>query len=821
MVQATPSLTIDVESEADVELKIINPLLTDPNYLAVRAECIKAKGYLPAIELDKASGKSKGYYPDYSVWQNTLPILIVEAKAPTVAADIGYREACLYARHLNQLYRHNINPCQLVISCNGSSLLAGHWDSQPELKIEVSDLVVGSSALESLKYLCHGDVIAAIGDDFLKQLRAGKLFRPFNAAGGQAIVNAKKPFNTFAAELSPILRRYFTSTGQNTDRDIYERGYVNSEDATEYDKILELLLKDRITTRRGSLSQDLEPTRAREPKLAAAISAFKANPSVDGQLQLITGGVGSGKSLFVRRFKELLLPNEEREDTHWAFIDYNTAPVVLEAAEGWLCQKFIESFQAERAGFDVYDGENLSKIFSRDLQKKKGIYAELAKISKDTAALRRIEDLQSWQEDPLKMALGICRHFSGDRGHVVVVVMDNVDRLELKTQLAAFQLSLWFMDQTKAFVILQMRDETYERFKNRPPLDTYRSGVNFHISPPRFLDVVKRRLELSLEFLSKSSDNTLTYYLKNGAKITYPKTMIGEYLKGVYLELFENNHNISRVLQGLAGRDVRKALEMFVSILNSGHLREEAITSVAKGAGSIAIEESVILKILMRTEYSFFSEFSGFIHNIFYVDEHWHMPNSFVIVDILFWLCERRKTRGQIGLEGYFAVEIISDELQLRGHVREDVLSACKWMLEKLLIEADHINHLRLDLDDCVKVTASGFIHMRVLCEQIEYIYGILVSTPLFDQRTASQIGEFVRIESMHDEINLYQQVRCVDLFLVYLKRQYDLMKSSFPDFGGMDTGASYAIKQINSALGHFRNPAGRQIRSQNILDVL
>ena len=75
MVQATPSLTIDVELEADVELKIINPLLTDPNYLAVRAECIKAKGYLPAIELDKASGKSKGYYPDYSVWQNTLPIL--------------------------------------------------------------------------------------------------------------------------------------------------------------------------------------------------------------------------------------------------------------------------------------------------------------------------------------------------------------------------------------------------------------------------------------------------------------------------------------------------------------------------------------------------------------------------------------------------------------------------------------------------------------------------------------------------------------------------------------------------------------------------
>jgi hypothetical protein len=57
-------------------------------------------------------------------------------------------------------------------------------------------------------------------------------------------------------------------------------------------------------------------------------------------------------------------------------------------------------------------------------------------------------------------------------------------------------LSLWFLDQSKVFIILQMRDETYERFKNQKPLDTYKSGVVFHISPPRFLDVVKRRLEL-------------------------------------------------------------------------------------------------------------------------------------------------------------------------------------------------------------------------------------------------------------------------------------------------------------------------------------
>jgi hypothetical protein len=235
------------------------------------------------------------------------------------------------------------------------------------------------------------------------------------------------------------------------------------------------------------------------------------------------------------------------------------------------------------------------------------------KVSNTEAQKARVDDLQKWHDDPQRLAFGICRHFASERKDIVVVVMDNVDRLNLQNQLAAFQLSLWFLDQSKAFVILQMRDETYERFKDKPPLDTFRSGVVFHISPPRFLDVVKRRLELSLDFLSYNTPDRLEYHLSSGARITYPNSMLGEFIKSIYLELFDRKHNVSRVLQGLAGRDVRRALDMFVSILNSGHLQEEAITSTAKGAGDISIPEYRVLKILMRTEYRFFNDNSGFV----------------------------------------------------------------------------------------------------------------------------------------------------------------------------------------------------------------
>ena len=395
--------------------------------------------------------------------------------------------------------------------------------------------------------------------------------------------------------------------------------------------------------------------------------------------------------------------------------------------------------------------------------------------------------------------------------------MDNVDRLDLKNQLLAFQLALWFMEKSKAFILLQMRDETYERFKSQPPLDTFRTGVTFHINPPRFLDVVKRRLELCLEYLSKNTADTLQYDIGAGAKITYPNTMLGEFLKGIYLELFEHKKNISRVLQGIAGRDVRRALEMFVSILTSGHLSPETITSHGRGAGGIALPEHTILKILMRTEYRFFSDNSGFVSNIFHVDEKWVQPNNFLIPEILFWLCHNRKRQGSIGLEGYFSIQAIADELQPKGFIMDDVLAACSWLLERKLVEADHMNTTEVEFSDSIKVTASGFIHIRILCERVEYLYGVLPVTPISDKNTAAKIGSYVQRENTHHQASANQKANCVGDFAQYLEYQHRQLTAAYPAFGNEHSGASFVLSQIQSTLSHFRNPSiGHQ---GNLLD--
>ena len=102
-------------------------------------------------------------------------------------------------------------------------------------------------------------------------------------------------------------------------------------------------------------------------------------------------------------------------------------------------------------------------------------------------------------------------------------------------------------------------------------------------------------------------------------------------------------------MEALAGKDVRRALDMFVSIITSGHLGEDQITSSVRGGGEIRITEHNLLKILMRADYLLFSDGSGFVSNVFHFENEWNRPSNLLIPEILFYLASSRKRVGQIG----------------------------------------------------------------------------------------------------------------------------------------------------------------------------
>src|SRR5215813_890300 len=584
-----------------------------------------------------------------------VPVLIAENATRSAPSLDRYRDLCGYARSINSKYSGGLNPCRFVLVEDGTKVFAGHFDAnRPALELDLVDIAPGTVATSNLASFCGIAVLEAHARTYLGKLKIERGIRPFASAGGQPLLLSKRALNSFAAALSPVLRRYFSSNVQENIREIAEKAYVSSAEITEYDRVLEALLKDRVSPRRDSIVEPIRTSRHDEPRLTKAIRDYSGAEQKGGQLQIIQGGVGSGKSLFARRYRDLLEPEEMKGSNFWAFVDFGASPPSLKEAERWFCQSFVESFERENPSIGIYDPDVQKGIFSRKIQQRRGYYETLRTASHEDEIRARATDLATWQADPIALAEGIAEYISGIKQKNLVVVMDNVDKLDLQTQLDAFQLSLWFMDRSKAFVILQMRDETYERYKNRRPLDTFRSGIAFHIAPPRFIDVVKRRLDLAVEYLAAHAGSTQEYMLDNGARVILPKGEFGNFLRTIYVLLFAHRTNVARVLESLAGRDTRKALEMFAAIVTSGHISTSAITSNVRGQGEFPINEYHIIRILMRTEYRFFSEQSGYICNIFYYDNDWNRPDNFLLIEILFFLARRLKRAGDIGLEGYF-----------------------------------------------------------------------------------------------------------------------------------------------------------------------
>jgi hypothetical protein len=145
-------------------------------------------------------------------------------------------------------------------------------------------------------------------------------------------------------------------------------------------------------------------------------------------------------------------------------------------------------------------------------------------------------------------------------------------------------------------------------------------------------------------------------------------------------------------------------------------------------------------------------------------------------------------------------------------------LRALNLLLKRQLIAADHMNFSKVEFDDCVRILASGFIHLRVLSGRIEYLYGVLVATPLTDKRVAERLADIVKNESLRGTVNSYQTVAGVDEFYRYLVDEEKFLSNPFLQTS--ETGRSYVLHKIEEGIEHFRNAGLKFAQGPDILDI-
>jgi hypothetical protein len=310
----------------------------------------------------------------------------------------------------------------------------------------------------------------------------------------------------------------------------------------------------------------------------------------------------------------------------------------------------------------------------------------------------------------------LARHVTGEMDRPLIIAFDNVDRRESAQQLEIFQAAQWFRSEARAFALLTLRDVTFERYKNEPPLDAFAQISNFYIRPPRFSLVLQKRLSLAIDEGLKDLQE-IEQPTARGLRFRYSKEHLSMFLQHVYDALFGGEHQVGRIVDALAERDVREALGMFARILASGHFDADRVIGIGTG-GNPTIGNDQLIKILMRSDYRLYSEQSGFIHNIFWAPADQFTGNAFLTAEALGFFAQEGMS-GSDRIPGYWRLEELLSDLSSMGFEEAELRAAVQNLVQRKMVAYDGEETDNPKDEDLIKITPSGFIHLRDLVARI------------------------------------------------------------------------------------------------------
>lgn len=796
----------ELRTESDVEQKLLYPFLCHPSYLGLPSEWVRTKDYMEPTEIDKGAGKRAGYIPDYSIQKSGFALLIVEAKSPDDTIDKALREARMYASEINKRYPPNINPIQHVLASNGEQFALTEWDSETQvLTAKAVDVQPGSAVLAAFK--------SAIGKEELEK-RADKISREFqtrrfhrvtsNMTGTQ--LAEQLGINQFAQQLFPIITRYFGAEADEATDDIIDRGYVHTSERTEYGAVLETFLKDRARVVATGNLQPIETSHRGASGISTALQQYWQSPKFYGRVQLIVGAVGSGKSIFIRRFYKRMLPKDVADHTYWAFINFNVQFAAGSDLRELIADRFLKSFQ-ETNGLNIQDLEMAEKIFFPEMQQfERGAAKQLLPDNLQQWTHQRYLHMKELMADKAKCVEALSRHFTGEKKKGIVIVFDNVDKRSRDLQLEIFEGAQWLKDITRALVIVNLRDTTFEAHRDEKPLDAFINAVNFYIRPPRFAEVIRKRLEIVLENMKAEGafKTDQSYVLESGARVTYSSEKLTDYLTSIYQSLFERKiSNVGAAIESLVAKNVRIALGMFADIISSPHVPASQITTAAVTGAPNRIDEERILRALMRGRYRLFGNRGPYVRNIIAADVDCKRPSNFLYCDILEFLIRSRKQKIDFSVEGYASAGLIVNRMSTLGYDEEDSFRALKQLVEWNLVEPESLLMEQLVPADPVQVHASGFIHSRYLLQKPEYLIGVSADMTFASYEPASTIAT-VWNQAGSGDPGFNGRRRILEQMHAYVVAEYDRRCKRHAFYDDVGYGGKMIVQSIEVALGRL-----------------
>lgn len=736
----------ELGSESDVEQKLIMPLLTNerPFGFDIPLHCIQTKTNTKRFVIGKGA-EQKSYFPDYLIVIGGLPIGLIEAKKPGEDILLAYREARLYAAELNAAFPSGTNPLTRIMASNGEVICAGMWDdSSPSGICTLDEIGVYSERFQDIQRVFSITALQAEFDRVNALIRPKKFWKPRRLVGGLSIQQEEVGHNSFGATISAELSHVFNPATIEDRVRVAKDGYVTSR------------RRDRYTDPIDRVIRAARPVLANASKLiddtgkpSEVVKQLSRGKQLEHQVLLIVGGVGVGKTTFIDHLKTTALPVDLRASTVWVNLNMNVAPSSRMEIYDWLRKQIIEGIQTVYDSIDFDLLEHKKKLYSVEVNRFHKGRGQL--LVPDSADYNRElnEVIKSAEQNLHDTTVAYCRYCGGDRGQLVIIVLDNCDKRRLEDQLLMFEAAQWLQREFRALVILPLREETYDNHRDQPPLDTALKDLVFRIEPPPFQAVLVKRVQLALDELSQSAPKNYHFQLPNGFQVEYAASDQAYYLSTIIRSIFEYDKQVRRMIIGLSGRNLRRAFEIFLEFCTSGHIGENEIVKITQTKGNYVLPLEVVVTVLLRMNRRFYDSGGSYLNNTLASDAKDRRPTYFSKIIILRWLEDRFTSSGTRGLKGYHPLHELFSELNLCGIEPEVVRRDVEELAQAHCIMTEDFRVQDISDEDLIRIAPAGFVHLDLLDNA--YYWGAVAEDTWFDkEEIARTVADRIRDISEH-----------------------------------------------------------------------
>lgn len=554
--------------------------------------------------------------------------------------------------------------------------------------------------------------------------------------------------NRLATALRPIANKHFGVISDD-QIELMDRCYVADRGFTQVLSGMRSIIKDSLTPYFEEYGvEQLEDT-GKGGSIGGRLTK-NIKHSRGGEVLILFGGKGAGKSTFIRRLLRHTPPKWLKDNSVTAVVDLLDVPEEKDKVYFEIWRRLVTDLDTENILSSSRDillndlFEDRFRIASRQ---------ELSGLSKAGELYNaRLNSLVSeWKRDHEYCAERLALKCTGS-GKGVIVVIDNTDQYGGEIQDYCFTTAQEIAHRLSCVTIISMREERFHNSKIHGVLDAFQNS-GFHLSSPKPSTVFLKRLEFTIEILQNPSRRGELTYITDSALIEDCCTYLGIVADGIRNATSPLNNFLTACGHG----DIRLTLDLFRSFLLSGYTNVQEMLDAGRWVFQI---HQVIKPVMVPSRY-FYDEQLSDIPNIYQARDS-RLSSHFTSLRIL------RRLSKNIGAGSSEFVAMA----ELRAYFAEKfrMVSDFNLCLDMLLRHGFVESNNRLDYFDesvdRVRVTNYGVYMLTDLAFTFTYLDLVCIDCNYFDEEACNSITSMA-----NEEYRLFLKRERTDRVHVRLKR--------------------------------------------------